>query len=595
MMSAVPTKQEVEWTILRTKLKLSLRHSPLTLQTNCVVETSKIIDHEDEDPDFFDSFTRVIDDAALSHADDMYGNTIEVGSNQYIGMELALPRGDDGTIMVHARVTKRVKDNEGIPIGTASHNPLLDSRKYEIEYADGNVEELTANIIAENLIAQVDEEGRRQMMLDEIIDHRVNQEAIPKAQGSYVNQYGVKRQKRTTRGWELLIQWKDGSTDWVALKDLKESYPVELALYAVDRGPTDEPAFAWWTSYVLKKQKRILQKVKSKYWARTHKYGIRVPKNIKEAMEIDKENGNTLWMDAVRLEMNNVRVAFEEYDGDPNTLVGYTQITGHLVFDVKLGENFRRKARYCADGHKTGAPASVTYSTVALARDSVRILLTIAALNDLKVLGADVQNAFLTAPNKEKCWMIAGAEFGPDEGKTFLVVKALYGLKSASFSFRSYMAEKLSDLGFQSSLADPDVWLRAATKGDGEQYYEYVLMYVDDILAISCDAEAILKDVQTTFKLKNDRIETPEYYLGAKLQEKSINNIMCWTITSQDYVKAAVKNVEEATKNSSRSIPTKNVETPMSITYVPELDVTEELDEKDTTFFQEKKNVKRII
>ena len=45
-------------------------------------------------------------------------------------------------------------------------------------------------------------------------------------------------------------------------------------------------------------------------------------------------------MDAIKLEMKNVRVAFEEYDGDPNSLVGYTQITGHIVFDVKLGENF---------------------------------------------------------------------------------------------------------------------------------------------------------------------------------------------------------------------------------------------------------------
>ncbi len=89
-----------------------------------------------------------------------------------------------------------------------------------------------------------------------------------------------------------------------------------------------------------------------------------MPRNIKKAIEIVKENGNTLWMDAVRLEMNNVRVAFEEYNGDPSSIVGYTQITGHLVFDVKLGKNFRRKARYCADGHKRGAPASVTYSTV---------------------------------------------------------------------------------------------------------------------------------------------------------------------------------------------------------------------------------------
>ena len=546
------------------------------------VDVHQIIDPENEDPSFFEDFMRVIDDASLKHAEVEH---LEVTSDQYVGMELAMMRGGDGETM-HAKVKSRLRDDEGRPIGHAHSNPLLDSRKYEVEFIDGHVEELTANIIAENLIAQIDDEGRRQMMLSEILEHRVLPDAIPQSEGTYVNAYGVKRRKATTRGWELLVEWKDGSSDWIALKDLKDSYPVELALYATNRKIDVEPAFAWWVPFVLKKKSRILKKVKSKYWARTHKYGIRIPKSIKEAMEIDKELGNTLWMDAIRLEMRNVRIAFEEYDGDPNALIGYTQITGHLVFDVKLGENFRRKARYCADGHKTGAPASVTYSTV-VSRDSVRILLTVAALNELDILGADVQNAFLTAPNKEKCWMIAGPEFGAEEGKTFLVVKALYGLKSASFSFRSYMAEKLSELGFQSSMADPDVWLRAAVKGDGERYYEYVLMYVDDILAISCDAKSILEDIQKTFKLKNDRIEAPEFYLGAKLQEKTINGVKCWTVTSQDYVKAAVKNVEEGIKRVGRRLPTSNIDTPMNITYTPELDVTEELNETDVTTFQE--------
>jgi hypothetical protein len=549
------------------------------------VHSSYVIDPEHEDPVFYDEFTRVIDDARLEHADEQYTQGTEVTSDPYVGMEMALSRGSDGELL-HATVRKRVRDQDGIPVGVSHTNPLLDSRKYEVEYVDGHVEELTANLIAENLIAQVDEEGRRQMMMSAIVDHRVLHNAIHQSQGTYVNSYGVKRRKTTTRGWELLVEWRDGSSDWVSLKDLKDSYPVELAIYAKERKIDDEPAFAWWVPYVLRKQKRILQKVKSKYWARTHKYGIRIPKNIKEAMEIDKELGNSLWMDAVKLEMQNVRIAFEDFDGDPNTLIGYTQITGHLVFDVKLGENFRRKARYCADGHKTGAPASVTYSTV-VSRDSVRILLTIAALNDLDILGADVQNAFLTAPNKEKCWMIAGPEFGSEEGKTFLVVKALYGLKSASFSFRSYMAEKLTSMGFQSSMADPDVWLRAATKADGESYYEYVLMYVDDILSISCDARSILEEIQGTFKFKNGKIETPEFYLGAKLQKKPINGIHCWTIMSQDYVKAAVKNVEETIKKSGRRLPTSNIDTPMNITFSPELDVTEELNEEDTTYFQE--------
>jgi hypothetical protein len=148
------------------------------------------------------------------------------------------------------------------------------------------------------------------------------------------------------------------------------------------------------------------------------------------------------------------------------------------------------------------------------------------------------------------------------------------------------MAKKLDDMGFQSTLADPDVWIRAATKGDGEQYYEYILMYVDDIIAISCDARAILEEVQRTFKLKNDQIEPPEFYLGAKLKAKQIIGIKCWTITSQDYVKAAVKNIESV-KNTRRRLPTSNVDTPMHTSYSPEIDVTEEFNEKDVTLYQD--------
>jgi hypothetical protein len=137
------------------------------------------------------------------------------------------------------------------------------------------------------------------------------------------------------------------------LKDLKESYPVELARHAWGNNIHDEPAFAWWVSYTLNKEKRFFAKVKSKYSSRTHKYGIRIPRNIQEAKKIDKENGNTLWMDAIHLKINNVWVAFVECDENPEDLIGYKQIMGHLVFDVKLRECFHRKSRFCADGHET--------------------------------------------------------------------------------------------------------------------------------------------------------------------------------------------------------------------------------------------------
>ena len=69
-------------------------------------------------------------------------------------------------------------------------------------------------------------------------------------------------------------------------------------------------------------------------------------------------------------------------------------------------------------------------------------------------------------------------------------------------------------------------------------------MYVDDILAISMDPTAILKSMKgDTVKYKNGKIEPPEMYLGAKLQEKEINYYSCWTISSAGYIKAAVQTV----------------------------------------------------
>ena len=56
------------------------------------------------------------------------------------------------------------------------------------------------------------------------------------------------------------------------------------------------------------------------------------------------------------------------------------------------------------EGYRTSTPPGVTYSSV-VRKDSVRILLMIAALNDIDVLGADVKNAFLNAPCKEKVWV----------------------------------------------------------------------------------------------------------------------------------------------------------------------------------------------
>lgn len=72
----------------------------------------------------------------------------------------------------------------------------------------------------------------------------------------------------------------------------------------------------------------------------------------------------------------------------------------------------------------TEAPKCMTYSSV-VARDTVRLALTLAALNNLEVKVGDVMNAYITAPTTERVWTILGPEFGNDAGKKALIVRSL--------------------------------------------------------------------------------------------------------------------------------------------------------------------------
>ena len=112
--------------------------------------------------------------------------------------------------------------------------------------------------------------------------------------------------RKTTRGWKFCVQWHDGSTSWESLADLKESCPVEVAKYATDHGIADEAAFSWWVPHVLKKRDRIISAVGKRYHKQTHKFGFEIQKTVKRALEIDHENGNTLWQDAIEKEMKAV-------------------------------------------------------------------------------------------------------------------------------------------------------------------------------------------------------------------------------------------------------------------------------------------------
>ena len=89
------------------------------------------------------------------------------------------------------------------------------------------------------------------------------------------------------------MKWKDGIVTWTYLKDLKESNPIKLTEYVTAWNIQDEPYFAWWAPFTLRKQDRIIAAVNSCVRKVTHKYGIDIPTSVEHADEIDKRNQNT--------------------------------------------------------------------------------------------------------------------------------------------------------------------------------------------------------------------------------------------------------------------------------------------------------------
>jgi hypothetical protein len=265
--------------------------------------------------------------------------------------------------------------------------------------------------------------------------------------------------------------------------------------------------------------------------------------------------------------------------------VGYQKIKCHFVFDIKMGENFWRKARLVANGNQTEAPPTLTYSSV-VSCDSVRTAFPVAALNDLQLLAYDIQNAYQTANCRERTYIIAGPKFGSEAGSVMIVKKALYGLKSSGAAFRAHLAETLYNLNYKSTKADPDVWIQPGIKPDGFKYYKMLLIYVDDVLCISHDPTATMNGIKGTFKLKGNKIEVPTHYLGAQISQKRIGGISCWTMSSEQYIKAAIANVESNLSKSRQRLPSRCL-TPMTSNYQPEINVSGKLKITSICYFQE--------
>jgi hypothetical protein len=213
----------------------------------------------------------------------------------------------------------------------------------------------------------------------------------------------------------------------------------------------------------------------------------------------------------------------------------------------------------------------------------------LVALNDLDVNMADIENAYLMAKITKKIWTVLGPEFGDNAEKRALIVRDLYGLKSADAGSGNHLAECMAKLGWKPCCTDRDLWMKAETWPDhGVLYWAYIFIYVDDIMCVYHDPGTPLAKLDEYFKMKEGSIQVPTFYLDEKLKDTVLpNGVVDWGMVSSKYFQSDIHNEQgylPALPDDQKLL--KNASAPFAGGHNPELDDIPELDHVVVTFYQ---------
>ena len=463
-----------------------------------------------------------------------------------IGRTFLMAREVDGSVH-RAEVMRRVESIDDETEQYLVH--LGDGKRQEIMTYDAIVEAIDKQLTTE--AEKTDEE--RLWIFKEVVGHRKN-----------------------GRTWDVRMKWEDDSETWEPLGVIWKSDPVTLAAYAKEHDLLKLDGWKRLRHYVKneKKFKRQMKQVKlnSMRHGPRIKFGVRIPRDHREALEFDKKMGNTLWRDCTKVEMDKTYEykTFESLGKGGRKPKDHTMIRVHLVYDVK--QDGRRKSRLVAGGHMTGPNTDTYYSSVVSLR-AMRMMIFLAELNGMELISADIGNAYLEAYTDEKVCFIAGHEFKDygHEGHLMLIVKALYGLKTSGARFHEKFAETMYQLGFMPSKADSDVWMK-----DCKDHWEYVCTWVDDLLYAGRKGKAFY-DALRKLKYQLKGVSEPTYHLGGDFKRVTEPESML-TWGAQTYVKRMLAGYEEL---FGEPVPKREVHAPLEPSDHPEIDDTPLLDMED--------------
>ena len=450
--------------------------------------------------------------------------------------------------MEHNKITQKATVME--------HN--LENENFVIELMDGSKHLVEYNFLIDKYNATLDESDQL-YTFSSLLNHR----------------------KKKGR-WEVLINWDvvGSPATWEPLKYMRDADPITCAQYAKDHNLISLPGWKWAdkvrtmdSSRMLRTARRIL---KGSWGGIKHKFGVQVPRTVREAYELDRRNGNSLWKKATEKEINqllefNTFKVLARNDSAPN---GYTRVPLIIVYDVK--HDGRRKCRQVAGGHVTEAATEDVYSSV-VTPEGVRIVIYLAEDNGLKVWGGDVGNAYLNGTTREKIYVVLGQEYGPElEGRVAIVVKSFYGLKTSCARWSEHLADTLRALGWVKSKALNDVWMK-----DCGSHYEYLAVYSDDIIVASKDPKRVYDTIQETYTMKG--VGAPEYFLGAACgREKGqyTDTGSTTTLSAKVFIQNIIPRLEEELG------VLRSYTVPMDPEYRPELDETHFLGANDLSKFR---------
>ena len=399
----------------------------------------------------------------------------------------------------------------------------------------------------------------------------------------HVGPLDVNDERRIQGRWNVEVEWDDGTKTWEALETMAKDDPISCARYAKKHGLLNTPGWKRFKGHAMQVRKLLSairesntakkkQNLGDPNYCRT-KYGIRVPRNYKEAMALDKLNGNTKWADAIGDEMGKIKkyktaVSLGKFAKVPE---GYNRITVHLVFDVK--PTGKCKARLVAAGNQAPTPVESVSSSVASLL-GVRIATFIGALNGLEMWCGDIGNAYLEAKTQEKIVFRAGPEWGELEGHLMKCDKALYGLASSGLRFHEKLSKDLRDMGFKMCEALNDVWMR-----DCGDHYEYLVVYVDDIIYIGKNPREFFNTLGPgKYKYTLKDVGPAKFHLGADFF-KDDDGTQCYG--SQTYAKRFLEHYEQIMGEKPKPRMS-----PLSRDERPELDTTEDCNENELNQYQ---------